>query len=53
MYYLSSKSRYHSFYMLGVTERGGGGGGGISPPPSVFEAQKMPGPNGVKFIISV
>ena len=39
-YYLPSKSRCHSFYILGVTE--GKGGGGWNPPLPVVEDQKKP-----------
>ena len=41
-----SKSRFHSFYILGVTERAGGGGG-RNPPPG-RRTPKKPGLNRVK-----
>ena len=47
--YLPSKSRYHSFNILGVTEEGGGG---MSPPP-VVEDQIKPGLNRVKWITNL
>ena len=42
-----AKSRFHSFYILGVAERAGGGGGGREIPPG-RRRPKKPGLNRVK-----